>query len=943
MSHNNTRTRLAAILSALLVLLVLAGSAGATPPIGSGLTIEFADSGQSHGSSDSLSVSLGDLDGDGNRDAYVANWGQPNRIYFGDSSGAFTNSSQSLGSGASQGTALGDLDGDGDLDAFVANSFSQPNKVWTNNGSGIFTDSGQSLSNATTLNVVLGDIDGDGDLDALASNNGTSAIWNNDGSGSFTDSGQSLPGSSGASLSDVDGDGDLDAFFAVSGANLVYLNNGSGIFADSGQVLGSSDSYGVALGDVDNDGDLDAFVANGSGQGNRVFTNNSGTFADSGQSLGSSTSRDVSLDDLDGDGDLDAFVVNDSGQANRIWQNDGSGTFSDSGHTLGSSNSWGVALGDVDGDGDTDAFTANNSQANKLWRNDAVHRNAPFADSGQTLASANSKGVRVGDLDGDGDLDAFVANANAGNEVWDNDGTGGFTTTAQSMGTASSQNVGLADVDGDGDLDAFIANYGQANTVWINQGGAQAGTPGTFADSSQTLSTRNSFTVALGDVDGDGDLDAFVGNNGVNKVWLNNGSGTFSATGQNISSERTHGVSLGDVDNDGDLDAFTVNYDAADRVWLNDSSGSFSGNGQSLGSGYGQGAVLGDVDNDGDLDAYVANRVPTNGQFLDKLWINQGGAQGGTLGQFADSGQSLGCGTDAQDAQLQDLDNDGDLDVIVVTDGQNCVRLNDGTGTFGSRTTFSGNIDSEHIAVADLDRDGDLDAFVANAVAPNRVWRNEGGSAGFAVTDTYGGSYIPNGSEDDVLNIDFNHNGIAADRDLELNFWNLDLFRSDCATPLTSSEANAFIDRLRVRLDDGDGTFETDGSDVLVADVGTLSLSSGVQQVTFTDGDANVQIAGTGSAGYWVSILATADADQQDPNNVCVNVDPDADMLVEGKTPDFRVSVQDSTPTDTGDVPTVVSLRTATANATAPATTAGLLTMSLITLAAGLLVVRRRR
>ena len=77
--------------------------------------------------------------------------------------------------------------------------------------------------------------------------------------------------------------------------------------------------------------------------------------------------------------------------------------------------------------------------------------------------------MSLGDVDGDGDLDAFVANFSQGNRVWLNDGSGSFTDSGQSLGTWWSYSVSLGDVDGDGDLDAFVANWNQGNRVWLNQ------------------------------------------------------------------------------------------------------------------------------------------------------------------------------------------------------------------------------------------------------------------------------------------------------------------------------------------------------------------------------------------------------------------------------------------------------------------------------------------
>jgi uncharacterized repeat protein (TIGR01451 family) len=344
---------------------------------------------------------------------------------------------------------------------------------------------------------------------------------------------------------------------------------GSGEFNDNGQSLGSSSSRAVALGDLDGDGDLDAFVANigtgpfGEGGADEIWLNDGmSTFTDSGQSLGSSTSYAVALGDLDGDSDLDAFV----GGVNKVWLNDGgvqggtSGNFTDSGQSLDTS--YAVALGDLDGDGDLDALASP-----KVWLNDGW---GTFTDSGQSLVgSAGSTTAALGDLDKDGDIDAV-----ASFEVWLNDGWGTFTDSGQGLGTSSSRAVVLGDLDRDGDLDVFVGNWGQANKVWLNDGGVQGGTLGTFTDSGQSLGSSLSRAVTLGDVDGDDDLDAFVGNTSqANKVWLNGGWGTFTDSGQSLGSFTSRAVVLGDLDGDGDLDTFVGNGgdDTGDenKVWLN--------------------------------------------------------------------------------------------------------------------------------------------------------------------------------------------------------------------------------------------------------------------------------------------------------------------------------------------------------------------------------------
>jgi len=131
----------------------------------------------------------------------------------------------------------------------------------------------------------------------------------------------------------------------------------------------------------------------------------------------------MALGDLNGDGAPDAFMA---GAPNQVWFNDGSGTFEQSEQELDGLAGDSVALGDIDGDGDLDVLLAVGDWSgsdDKLWLNDG---RGHLTDSGLPLSPDFSSGVGLGDLDGDGDLDAFVAHGELGqesgggvpNEVW---------------------------------------------------------------------------------------------------------------------------------------------------------------------------------------------------------------------------------------------------------------------------------------------------------------------------------------------------------------------------------------------------------------------------------------------------------------------------------------------------------------------------------------------
>ena len=350
----------------------------------------------------------------------------------------------------------------------------------------------------------------------------------------------------------------------------------------------------------------------------------------------------IALANLDADGDLDAFLANGRNEApepNTVLWNDGHGRFQDSGQQLGSFESRYVLLSDFDRDGDTDALVSNSLGGEYFW-NDGRGQFQP----GQSVSMPDREGYPVGiwrfeaaDLNGDNRVDLFLTGCcggkvstdqggwhplNAYNSVWLSDSEGLPRDTGRNLGLGSSEAVALADLDADGDLDAFVANSSyqdelanpvayDPNRVWLNDG------QGMFKDSGQQLGHQRSYAIAVGDLDGDGDLDALVGNQGPDEVWWNDGLGYFSDSEQALGNTLTRYLHLADLDRDGDLDAFTGS-DKQGRIWLNDGRGFFTDSRQKINYSSRHAPTLGDVDGDGTLDV-VAGKLDSA-----LVWFNDG-------------------------------------------------------------------------------------------------------------------------------------------------------------------------------------------------------------------------------------------------------------------------------------------------------------------------------
>jgi len=570
----------------------------------------FSDSGNALGSSDTRAIALEDIDGDGDLDLVTGNLGAGNRVYTNNGSGIFSDSLQSLGGIAdTQSIVLGDIDGDGDFDLITGNeidtNLSRVNRVWRNDGNGNFSEdeTPQTLGDSDTFSLVLVDVGRDGDLDLISGNLGQAdRVWINDGTGLFSDSGQRLNTATASNdtttsiaVGDFDGDTDPDLVAVSSGLgsfDTVWLNPSRSLsqpfFVDTKQNLGTNSTRAIAYGDVDANGQADVVTGNASSQANRVYlADAAGTlFTDSGQELGTSSTFDLKLADVDGDTDLDIITGNTGSSPNKVWINSGlnSGVFVEL-DQFGSSSTLSIAVGDIDGDGDLDVVAGNGSfQANRVWRNNG---SGVFNDVDMTslMDTDSTNSVVLGDVDGDGDLDLITGNTGADNRVWLNGGdasgsnTGVFTDSGQALGgAASTQALALGDIDNDGDLDMVEAVVGQPNRVWINNINNLVAERGVFSENTpaQALAaTASTVSIALGDIDGDGDLDLVAGNQGANDIWFNSGlhSGVFVASGKTVDSGFSFSLLFVDADNDGDQDLFIGNdatFSGVNRLWLND-------------------------------------------------------------------------------------------------------------------------------------------------------------------------------------------------------------------------------------------------------------------------------------------------------------------------------------------------------------------------------------
>jgi uncharacterized repeat protein (TIGR01451 family) len=687
-------------------------------------TFGFTDIGAGLTGVDWSSAAWGDYDNDGDLDILLT--GGVSKVYRNDGFGVFTDIGAGLTAVWAGSVAWGDYDNDGDLDIFLTgwDGSNQVSKVYRNDAdtaAPVFTETGASFASVASGSVAWGDYDNDGDLDILLTGSDgsgpVSTIYHSDGGGGFSDISAGLAAVADGSVAwgDYDNDRDLDILLTGHGrsgfVSKLYRNDGgaSGFTNIGVDLVGVRDSS-VAWGDYDNDGDLDILLTGYNRWGNAmswVYRNDDELHVSAHDPMSHAVGvSPASAVRVTFSCDVDASTVT-------------SRTFAVHGN-LG-----GLATGTFAYDGASRTLT--------LEPDRDFH-------SGEVLRVSASRGISA---TGAVPLTPYGWQFSAGPVV--ERCVGGFTDIGAGLTGVSMSSAAWGDYDRDGDLDILLSGQdGSANLVFKVYRNGDTPSPA-FADIGAGLQGVDSGSLAWGDYDNDGDLDILLTGKDssaspVAKVYRNDGDAAtpaFTDIGADLTGVVRSSVAWGDYDNDSDLDILLTGQDSnanlVSKVYRNDGAFGFTDSGAGLTGVRGGSVAWGNYDNDGDLDILVTG--DSAGGLVSKVYRNNG-----ALGFTAVASAGLP-GVYLSSVAWGDYDRDGDLDILLTGSNEGGpvseVYRNRGATAVPVFTAVGAGlvgVDQGSVAWGDLDNDGDLDILLTGSSEDGRVskvYRNDGGGSGF--------------------------------------------------------------------------------------------------------------------------------------------------------------------------------------------------------------------
>lgn len=747
--------------------------------------------------------------------------------------------------------------------------------VWFQNN--LRTGGGFALQSVATalqyaVAIHVADVDHDGDPDLLsAERDGNRIAWyENNGLQPPSFVAHTISTNALAAVSvhsaDLDGDGDLDVISASEDDNKIagYLNDGARppnfseivLYAPGPPPPNSDYAKAVYAADLDGDGDVDiAYV----GEDNHEvgWLENSGgappTFVPHILANDADHAKAILVVDLDHDGDQDLLAASSDDNKVAWYENGGGAPTVFVAHLITTSavGARAVAVADLDHDGDQDVLTASRLDNRIVWYpNPTIHRTALFNEGTQHIIQVRlgARGVHAADVDGDGDTDLLSI---AERDLYWHENNGAsppvFTNhLIDDQQIDGGRWVAAGDLDQDGDLDVVAASKRINQISWYENLG---GSPPAFATHIVTQEAKGARAVLVADVDRDGDLDLYSASDTDDSIaWYENSGGRPPSFARHVISEHAdyaRSAYAGDLDGDGDIDFMSASQLDNKVAWYENRGGSplqFFERAPDTGASGVQHIHGDDIDGDGDLDMVTALELDNSIRWYENI--------GGSPPTFPMHFVSRAAPA-VHAVYTGDADQDGDIDIFAAIEGSNTIAWYENNGertpSFTEHIVAQNTLVAHGIYAADVDGDGDLDIISASRDDGKVAWyENLGGQ--FAMSATV------DRNNSSRLNIVVSHRGRPGDPDLELANVELRL-EDESGAPLNNETANELIQRINLYRVDCCGQVGDLANAPLLASVSPLEVAAdGRQIINLISGDPNARVPAGGQAVFVVMV-----------------------------------------------------------------------------------------